>query len=53
VSPDTGIMGGERNRVHLVTATEVEDWPELAKAEVARRLLARAAAWLAEHTAAT
>jgi phosphopantothenoylcysteine decarboxylase / phosphopantothenate---cysteine ligase len=53
VSPQTGIMGGERNTVHLVTATEVEDWPELAKAEVARRLLARAAAWLAEHTAAT
>jgi len=53
VSPNTGIMGGERNTVHLVTATEVEAWPELAKAEVARRLLARAAAWLAEHTAAT
>jgi len=53
VSPKTGIMGGERNTVHLVTATEVEDWPELAKAEVAHRLLARATAWLAEHTAAT
>jgi hypothetical protein len=39
--------------VHLVTATEVESWPDLPKAEVARRLMARAALWLAEHTALT
>ena len=44
VSPETGIMGGERNRVHLVTADGVEDWPDLAKSEVARRLVARIAA---------
>jgi len=37
--------------VHLVTAEGVESWPELDKAEVARHLLARAARWLAEHTA--
>jgi phosphopantothenoylcysteine decarboxylase / phosphopantothenate---cysteine ligase len=53
VSPKTGIMGGDRNAVHLVTATEVESWPDLPKAEVARRLMARAALWLAEHTALT
>jgi phosphopantothenoylcysteine decarboxylase / phosphopantothenate---cysteine ligase len=53
VSPPTGIMGGDRNTVHLVTATTVEDWPDLAKAEVARRLMARAVQWLAEHTAVT
>jgi phosphopantothenoylcysteine decarboxylase/phosphopantothenate--cysteine ligase len=53
VSPETGIMGGDRNTVHLVTAEGVESWPELDKAEVARRLLARAAEWLAEHTALT
>jgi phosphopantothenoylcysteine decarboxylase / phosphopantothenate---cysteine ligase len=53
VSPKTGIMGGDRNTVHLVTATDVEDWPDLPKAEVARRLVARAAQWLAEHTALT
>jgi phosphopantothenoylcysteine decarboxylase/phosphopantothenate--cysteine ligase len=47
VSPATGIMGGDRNRVHLVTAAGVEDWPDLAKAEVAERLIARAAAHLA------
>jgi phosphopantothenoylcysteine decarboxylase/phosphopantothenate--cysteine ligase len=51
VSPETGIMGGDRNTVHLITADGVESWPELDKREVARRLLDRAAAWLAEHTA--
>ncbi len=53
VSPRTGIMGGDHNSVHLVTAENVEDWPDLPKAEVARRLLARAAQWLAENTAVT
>jgi phosphopantothenoylcysteine decarboxylase/phosphopantothenate--cysteine ligase len=37
------VMGGERNRVHLVTADGVEDWPEDSKEEVARRLVARVA----------
>jgi phosphopantothenoylcysteine decarboxylase/phosphopantothenate--cysteine ligase len=35
------VMGGHRNRVHLVTADGVEDWPEADKAEVARRLVER------------
>jgi phosphopantothenoylcysteine decarboxylase/phosphopantothenate--cysteine ligase len=35
------VMGGHRNRVHLVTADGVEDWPEASKAEVARRLIGR------------
>jgi phosphopantothenoylcysteine decarboxylase/phosphopantothenate--cysteine ligase len=47
VSPATGIMGGEENAVHLITADGVEDWPRLAKQEVARRLAARIAAALA------
>jgi phosphopantothenoylcysteine decarboxylase/phosphopantothenate--cysteine ligase len=51
VSPATGIMGGDRNTVHLVTAEGVESWPELDKTEVAERLVARAAEWLAENTA--
>jgi phosphopantothenoylcysteine decarboxylase/phosphopantothenate--cysteine ligase len=37
------VMGGERNRVHLVTSKGVEDWPETSKEEVARRLIARIA----------
>jgi phosphopantothenoylcysteine decarboxylase / phosphopantothenate---cysteine ligase len=43
VSPESGIMGGEENAVHLITAHGVEDWPRLAKQEVARRLAARIA----------
>ena len=35
------VMGGHRNRVHLVTSDGVEHWPELTKAEVARRLIER------------
>jgi phosphopantothenoylcysteine decarboxylase/phosphopantothenate--cysteine ligase len=46
VSPATGIMGGEENAVHLITADAVEDWPRLAKSEVARRLAVRIAAAL-------
>jgi phosphopantothenoylcysteine decarboxylase/phosphopantothenate--cysteine ligase len=41
VSAETGIMGGGRNRVHLVTAAGTEDWPDLPKEEVASRLAHR------------
>jgi len=41
------VMGGTRNRVHLITANGVEDWPEASKDEVARRLLERVALALA------
>ena len=37
------VMGSHRNRVHLVTADGVEDWPEAAKDEIARHLIARVA----------
>ena len=37
------VMGGHRNRVHLITADSVEDWPETSKEEVARHLIARIA----------
>ncbi len=37
------VMGGERNRVHLVTGDGVEHWPEMSKQEVARRLVERIA----------
>lgn len=42
-----GVMGGAANTVHLVTETGVEDWPEMPKEEVARRLAARIAEVLA------
>jgi phosphopantothenoylcysteine decarboxylase / phosphopantothenate---cysteine ligase len=53
VSPKTGIMGGDRNSVHLVTPEDVESWPDLDKGEVARRLMLRAAERLAEISALT
>jgi phosphopantothenoylcysteine decarboxylase/phosphopantothenate--cysteine ligase len=40
---ETNVMGGLRNRVHLVTASGVEDWPEMSKEDVARRLVERIA----------
>jgi phosphopantothenoylcysteine decarboxylase/phosphopantothenate--cysteine ligase len=40
------VMGGHRNRVHLITADGVEDWPEGSKQEVAGRLVERIAAAL-------
>ena len=43
VSAATGIMGGEENEIHLITAAGVEDWPRLGKPEVARRLATRIA----------
>ena len=44
VGAGTGVMGGARNTVHLVTASGTEDWPLLDKDEVARRLVAKLAA---------
>jgi phosphopantothenoylcysteine decarboxylase/phosphopantothenate--cysteine ligase len=47
VSPATGIMGGDRNSVHLITRDGVESWPNEAKQNVADMLVARIAATLA------
>ena len=38
------VMGGERNRVHLISDTGTEDWPEMSKKDVGTRLAARIAA---------
>ena len=40
----TSVMGSDHNRVHLLTASGAEAWPELPKKEVARRLVDRIAA---------
>jgi phosphopantothenoylcysteine decarboxylase/phosphopantothenate--cysteine ligase len=37
------VMGGDRNRVHLVSEAGVEDWPDMTKAEVGARLAQRIA----------
>jgi len=39
----TGFMGGDRNRVRIVSKTGVEDWPDLGKEEVVERLVVRIA----------
>jgi phosphopantothenoylcysteine decarboxylase/phosphopantothenate--cysteine ligase len=43
VSPETGIMGGDSNTIHLVTKDGVEHWPPQSKNEVAAALIARIA----------
>jgi phosphopantothenoylcysteine decarboxylase / phosphopantothenate---cysteine ligase len=48
VSPGTGIMGGDANTVHVVTADGVESWPPQSKDEVARALVERIAVALAD-----
>ena len=45
VSPETGIMGGTRNSVKLITAEGIEAWPDLSKDDVADRL----AGWIASR----
>ena len=50
VSPATGIMGGDRNSVHLVTRDGVESWPNETKQNVADMLVARIAATLVAST---
>jgi phosphopantothenoylcysteine decarboxylase/phosphopantothenate--cysteine ligase len=52
VSPETGIMGGDRNAVHVISEAGVESWPELDKTEVARRLMARVASHFTDLAAA-
>lgn len=45
-----GVMGGDRNRVRIVTRGGIEEWPELSKEEVADRLAALIAQRLATIT---
>jgi phosphopantothenoylcysteine decarboxylase/phosphopantothenate--cysteine ligase len=52
VSPETGVMGGDRNTVHIVTRDGVENWSEMDKADVAQKLMDRVAAHIAQKSAA-
>jgi phosphopantothenoylcysteine decarboxylase/phosphopantothenate--cysteine ligase len=45
VSEASGVMGGDNNTVHLISAKRTEDWPAMSKADVAARLTQR----IAEH----
>lgn len=48
VSPQSGVMGGDRNTVHIVTRDGIESWPAMDKNDVAAALVARIADALAE-----
>jgi len=51
VSEGTGVFGGARNRILLLTGEgPAEAWPELAKEEVARRLVERVAGVLGRRS---
>jgi len=50
VSAETGVMGGDCNRVHLITADGVESWPPQSKDAVAAALVGRIAAALGRPT---
>jgi len=47
VSPQTGVMGGDANTIHLITADGMESWPPQSKDEVARALIERIAVVIA------
>ncbi|MGH6761834.1 MAG: bifunctional phosphopantothenoylcysteine decarboxylase/phosphopantothenate--cysteine ligase CoaBC [Phyllobacterium sp.] len=38
VSHETGIMGGDRNSVRIVSRSGIEEWPDMTKEDVAMRL---------------
>ena len=37
------VMGGDKNRIHLISEAGIEDWPEMTKGDVGARLAARIA----------
>jgi phosphopantothenoylcysteine decarboxylase/phosphopantothenate--cysteine ligase len=50
VSAGTGVMGGDQNTIHLVTAEGVDTWPTQSKDAVAHMLVVRLAAALGEQS---
>lgn len=51
VSPATGIMGGDRNTITVVTVDGIEPWPPQSKEDVAAMLISRVAATFRGATA--
>jgi phosphopantothenoylcysteine decarboxylase/phosphopantothenate--cysteine ligase len=52
VSEGTGVMGGDRNTINLVSAAGVDAWPTMSKTDVAARLVDRIAAALPREATA-
>lgn len=51
VSPETGVMGGDENAVHLITASGVVSLPRQDKASVARAIIEKCGGLLKDKTA--
>ncbi|PAL23048.1 bifunctional phosphopantothenoylcysteine decarboxylase/phosphopantothenate--cysteine ligase CoaBC [Acetobacter syzygii] len=49
VSPHTGVMGGQDNQVVLITSDNVEQWPRMSKADVAKQIVERITVWISEE----
>ena len=49
VSSGTGVMGGCRNEITLISERGTETWPEMSKRDVAERLAMRIAAQIGDH----
>jgi len=39
VSPESGVMGGDKNTVKRLSKSGVEDWPQMDKSDVAEKLV--------------
>ncbi len=48
VSPETNVLGGDHNTVHVIDARDVESWPAMSKAAVAEKLLQRVAEYFGQ-----
>ena len=46
VSAESGVFGGDYNKVHLISTETVESWPDMSKRDVARKLMEKLAAML-------
>lgn len=54
VSPHTGVMGGDENKVFLIQSrgieeSDIEEWPNMSKRDVAQRLADKIADYLKDH----
>ena len=49
VSPESRVFGGDTNNIRLISAGGIEEWPEMSKIEVARRLAERISSSLSDN----
>jgi phosphopantothenoylcysteine decarboxylase/phosphopantothenate--cysteine ligase len=49
VAPETGVLGGDMNTVHVVSGDGEETWEKMSKTDIAARLTARISAALQDE----